>query len=194
MVEATYAVSDDREWLVRRDDSVSEDWVARCLSQREYLVASERAGRVGFLRFSLFWGTIPYLEMIRVDEVCRGCGIGTRLLTFWRGEMEQRGPLADSSRLRKCSSPRTSEQPLRSPSRRLDPRPLSPCPRGRACRTRSRSCRRSDTPDVHFGLLRRGRPDLPSLAGVDPGTSNAGARSIDPLRPGVSVSHGRGTR
>lgn len=46
---------------------------------------------VGFLRFSLFWGRIPYMDMIRVEEGHQRKGVGTRLLRFREEEMKAKG-------------------------------------------------------------------------------------------------------
>lgn len=91
MIEARYGTPEDREWLADRDDCVTARWVDRCLSHGEYVVAQEQGRLVGFLRFSFFWGNIPYMEMIRVDEGDRGRGVGTRLVGFWSEEMDRRG-------------------------------------------------------------------------------------------------------
>jgi len=60
------ATDDDIEWLLREDKWIDEDWLRRCVCRRECLVAKEDRILVGFLRFSMFWGKIPYMDMIRV--------------------------------------------------------------------------------------------------------------------------------
>jgi GNAT superfamily N-acetyltransferase len=45
----------------------------------------------GFLRFSLFWGTVPYLDLIWVLQNDRRQGVGSVLFDFWEREMKKRG-------------------------------------------------------------------------------------------------------
>ena len=79
------------DWLIDHDRHVAGDWVRRCVSFGEYLVA-ERAGEpIGFLRFSRFWGTIPYLEMIQVLAAHRRAGVGHALFAAWERAMRDTG-------------------------------------------------------------------------------------------------------
>ena len=91
-VRIRYATADDRDWLKMRDvHVVSEAWLERCLDLGEYIIAEQSGERIGFLRFSLFWGVIPYMDMIGVDAPLRRQGIGAALVVFWEQEMHSRG-------------------------------------------------------------------------------------------------------
>ncbi|MEM1060168.1 MAG: GNAT family N-acetyltransferase [Verrucomicrobiota bacterium] len=90
MIRSRYAAEGDFEWLLERDD-VSPKWVRRCLGHGEYILAERLGRRLGFLRFSLFWGQLPYLEMIRVRPEDQCQGVGTAMLAFWEDEMRRRG-------------------------------------------------------------------------------------------------------
>lgn len=79
------------DWLVESDRHVKPDWVRRCIENSEYLVADSNGKNVGFLRFSWFWGKIPYMDMIVVSEDNRCLGIGTRLFEHWETTMKQAG-------------------------------------------------------------------------------------------------------
>ena len=46
---------------------------------------------VGFLRFSRFWGRVPYMEMIRVLPGHRRSGVGTALFLAWEEAMRGEG-------------------------------------------------------------------------------------------------------
>ena len=65
-------------------------WVERCLQHQEYLVATDNNVLVAYLRFSLFWGTIPYLDLIWVEASRRRQGIGTALFQRWEQMMRDR--------------------------------------------------------------------------------------------------------
>ncbi|MFN3521558.1 MAG: GNAT family N-acetyltransferase [Phenylobacterium sp.] len=86
-----HAVSGDLDWLLAHDVHVSADWVRRCLDQQEYLLAWRGASPDGFLRFSRFWGRVPYLEMIQVEPRARGAGVGRALVAAWEAQMKAQG-------------------------------------------------------------------------------------------------------
>ncbi|TAX57538.1 GNAT family N-acetyltransferase [Rhizobium leguminosarum] len=91
MVEVANASQADIHWLVREDASAGEAWVSRCVALGEYLVAREADEIVGFLRFSRFWGRVPYMEMIRVLPGHRRSGVGTALFLAWEDVMRDDG-------------------------------------------------------------------------------------------------------
>ncbi|MEM6909697.1 MAG: GNAT family N-acetyltransferase [Pseudomonadota bacterium] len=69
-----------KTWLVSQDKSVSEAWIERCIDLGEYLIAQRSHRPVGFVRWSWFWGKVPYIDMIRVEPSEQRSGLGTRLL------------------------------------------------------------------------------------------------------------------
>lgn len=46
---------------------------------------------VGILRYSLFWQTIPFLDLLYLDERLRGKGLGTAAMAQWENEMGKLG-------------------------------------------------------------------------------------------------------
>lgn len=88
MIETRYADENDLEWLLGKDD-VTREWGTRCVRHREYIIAHADGNRVGFLRYSLFWGKVPYMDMIRVLAEHRNQGTGTALFKFWEMEMRR---------------------------------------------------------------------------------------------------------
>ena len=99
MVEVANASQADIDWLVREDAGSGEAWVSRCVALGEYLVAREAGEIVGYLRFSHFWGRVPYMEMIRVLPGHRRSGVGTALFLAWEDAMR-----GDGARLLMTSS------------------------------------------------------------------------------------------
>lgn len=90
-MEVRYAEEEDSSWLVERDHHVRSDWVSRCITLKEYLICERETVRIGFLRYSLFWGAIPYMDMIVVLGRHRRSGAGTALFEFWETKMVARG-------------------------------------------------------------------------------------------------------
>ncbi|ULR44458.1 GNAT family N-acetyltransferase [Rhizobium sp. K102] len=91
MVEVASASQAEIDWLVHEDASAGRAWVSRCVALGEYLVAREDGEIVGFLRFSRFWGRVPYMEMIRVPPGHRRSGVGTALFLAWEAAMRGEG-------------------------------------------------------------------------------------------------------
>lgn len=91
MVEVASASQADIDWLAREDATAGKVWVSRCVALGEYLVAREAGEIVGFLRFSRFWGRVPYMEMIRVLPGHRRSGVGTALFLAWERAMRGEG-------------------------------------------------------------------------------------------------------
>ena len=91
MLDIRYAEPEDLSWLHEHDRDVSSEWAERCITHREYIIALDEGQKTGFLRFSLFWGAIPYMDLIRVNEGLQRQGIGTALFKFWEKEMIAKG-------------------------------------------------------------------------------------------------------
>ncbi len=80
----------DAPWLAKHDRYLSEEAVKMKIERGEIYVAEED-GIVGWLRFSLFWDFIPFMNMLFVLEPHRGRGIGGALTDHWEEEMKRRG-------------------------------------------------------------------------------------------------------
>ncbi len=81
----------DFMWLVGNDPNVDPEWIKRCLHHGEYILETEGSENRGFLRFSMFWGNIPYMDLIWVVEGHRRQGVGSGMFRFWKQEMAHRG-------------------------------------------------------------------------------------------------------
>ncbi|MEJ1117106.1 hypothetical protein V9K92_01265 [Phyllobacterium sp. CCNWLW109] len=65
-VYGTTADGTHKAWLVENDPHVNTTWIDRWIFHSEYIIALGADGPVGFLRYSWFWGKIPYMDMIYV--------------------------------------------------------------------------------------------------------------------------------
>lgn len=61
------------------------------LSAQEVILAFEGAQPVGIIKFSYFWATRPYMDLIWVNDEVRGQGIGSSCWSFWRHFWLNRG-------------------------------------------------------------------------------------------------------
>ncbi len=90
-VDVTFAGPPHAAWLGEEDRHVPPEWIRRCIEANEYFIASASGAPIGFLRFSWFWRTIPYMELIRVLDDHRRKGVGTALVTAWEASMRSLG-------------------------------------------------------------------------------------------------------
>ena len=90
-MKVRYANKSDFNWLVNIERHVHSAWVSRCIANKEYLICEREGDRIGFLRYSYFWGSIPYMDMIFILEHHRRGGAGTALFDFWKTKMEENG-------------------------------------------------------------------------------------------------------
>lgn len=91
IVQVGSAEAADIPWLLDVDRHVPEPWVRRCVSLDEYLIARAGDAAVGFLRHSLFWGQIPFMDVIHVDAERRRLGVGSAMFQAWQEKMRSRG-------------------------------------------------------------------------------------------------------
>jgi ribosomal protein S18 acetylase RimI-like enzyme len=90
-METRYGQEGDIDWLIAHDPHVRPEWIRRCILQREYVLACNGAARIGYLRFSMFWGNIPYMDLIWVVQSHRRQGAGTAMFRFWEQDMRRCG-------------------------------------------------------------------------------------------------------
>jgi GNAT superfamily N-acetyltransferase len=81
----------DTTWLLEVDHHVDAAWVQRCIRSGEYLIAEAGDAPCGFMRFSWFWGTVPFMDLIWVAPAHRRAGAGTLLFQAWEKAMRGRG-------------------------------------------------------------------------------------------------------
>ncbi|HXH34151.1 MAG TPA: GNAT family N-acetyltransferase [Plantibacter sp.] len=85
------ASSTDLDYLLAHDRHVTAAALRRCVEEGRVLLLEERGEISGWLRWSLFWDEIPFLNMIFLSESCRGAGLGTQLLDVWEADMLKLG-------------------------------------------------------------------------------------------------------
>lgn len=86
-----YAAQSDLATLREHDRHISGGELARGIAAQRVLVMLEQDALAGWLRFSLFWDEIPFLNMLYLLEGHRGQGRGTRMLRRWEEEMSRLG-------------------------------------------------------------------------------------------------------
>ncbi len=79
------------EELSEMDCHIPKDALAHCIRGQSVFLMRRGRKIVGFLRYSLFWQTIPFLDLILLKEDERRKGYGTELMEKWETEMKAKG-------------------------------------------------------------------------------------------------------
>jgi ribosomal protein S18 acetylase RimI-like enzyme len=58
---------------------------------KEVIIVKAADKIIGWLRYGYFWDSIPFMNMLVMDENYRGKGIGKKLVTFWERDMKANG-------------------------------------------------------------------------------------------------------
>ena len=79
--------------ILKIDRHVPKDRLEKLIGEGFiYLLEDEVKGSIeGVLRYSLFWQTIPFLDLIILNENYRNKGFGTLLMDKWESEMQNQG-------------------------------------------------------------------------------------------------------
>lgn len=73
------------------DSHIPAARLKRCIADG-MVYALRDGGRItGVLRYSLFWQTVPFLDLLYLDEACRGQGHGRRMMDHWEAAMASLG-------------------------------------------------------------------------------------------------------
>ena len=82
----------DNRRIANLDRHIPPARLDECIEQGQVYVLEDTDDSVfGVLRYSLFWQTIPFLDLIYLHESCRGKGFGTEMMRKWECEMRSLG-------------------------------------------------------------------------------------------------------
>ena len=86
-----YADMQDFAVIKEHDKHIAEPELKNILSAKRVLVQYQGDTFIGWLRFGLFWDSIPFINMLYILDAYRGQGNGTKLVSFWEDEMAKAG-------------------------------------------------------------------------------------------------------
>ena len=90
-MEIRLAEKHDLIKAVLLDSHIPAEKLAESLEKcRVYLLESSEGKTEGILRFSFFWQTIPFLDLIYLNENYRNRGFGTLMMDKWENDMKTR--------------------------------------------------------------------------------------------------------
>jgi N-acetylglutamate synthase-like GNAT family acetyltransferase len=81
----------DFQWLKENERHISEGTLEKKIKNKEIFVVEEEGKLVGWLRYSLFWDNMPFMNMLFLQEGYRKKGIGKKLVKYWEKIMKENG-------------------------------------------------------------------------------------------------------
>ena len=85
------ASEQDRAFLREQDFHIREAVLDDLLAHRRIYVLKKNEENIGWLRWSLFWDEIPFMNMLYVTQEYRRQGGGQKLVRFWERQMQAQG-------------------------------------------------------------------------------------------------------
>ena len=86
-----FAQNKDVEILARYDRHISKEEIENSILRKYVYIAEDNGWFLGWLRYNLFWDSIPFMNMLYILEGYRDMGIGRRIVAFWENEMSRHG-------------------------------------------------------------------------------------------------------
>lgn len=91
MNQIRFAEMRDLPVLAGYDRHVDQNELAALIPQKRVIIMSNENDLLGWLRYNLFWDSIPFMNMLYFREGFRGQGNGGKLVGFWEAEMRGMG-------------------------------------------------------------------------------------------------------
>lgn len=85
------ATQSDLPWLQEHDRHIGADELRESVRRGRILLAEQDGQIIGWLRWSLFWDEIPFMNMLYLLEGYRRQGLGQALVSRWEEDMCRQG-------------------------------------------------------------------------------------------------------
>jgi len=90
-MEIRQAEIKDKKRILKYDNHIHHITVGDCIRSGLVTVLWDGDEIVGVLRYNLFWQTIPFLDLLYIDEAYRGKGYGKQMMQSWEESMKSMG-------------------------------------------------------------------------------------------------------
>lgn len=87
-MEIRLANRNDQQGVIKYDSHIHHNKVGECIWNQLVYVLCDEKKIVGVLRYSLFWQSIPFLDLLYIDEAYRGKGYGRHMMDHWESVMQ----------------------------------------------------------------------------------------------------------
>lgn len=85
------ATNADLYEFLKLDQHITPDRLKAVISEGRAFAAEADGNILGVLRYSLFWESIPFLDLIYIAPPCQKQGVGRSLMAFWEEKMKNYG-------------------------------------------------------------------------------------------------------
>ena len=85
------AMAKDKKKILKYDSHIHHNRVGECINNGLVNVLCDGDAVVGVLRYNLFWQSIPFLDLLYIDEALRGKGWGRKMMEQWEDSMRAMG-------------------------------------------------------------------------------------------------------
>ena len=85
------AVPADLDGIRNYDRHIPASRLEDCIRRRQVDVLEDDGEIRGVLRWNLFWQSLPFLDLIYLDDSLRGQGWGTEMMDLWEINMAEQG-------------------------------------------------------------------------------------------------------
>ena len=90
-MEIRLAATKDKKGILKYDCHIPHDKVGACICNGLVSVLCDGEEIVGVLRYNLFWQSVPFLDLLFIDEAYRGQGWGRQMMADWEETMRRLG-------------------------------------------------------------------------------------------------------
>ena len=87
----TPATEKDLTAITAYDRHIPRERLLGCIQRGLVTVLRSEDRILGVLRWNLFWQSIPFLDLIYIDEAYRGQGWGSKMMADWEDSMKAMG-------------------------------------------------------------------------------------------------------
>lgn len=85
------AINKEKKKIEKYDSHIHSNKLGECIYNQFVYVLRDEKKIVGVLRYSYFWQTIPFLELIFIDESYQKKGYGKKMMIYWENLMSVMG-------------------------------------------------------------------------------------------------------
>ena len=90
MAEIRLAEWEDMQKVLQYDRHIPPAQLENCIRNGQVYVLQDAGNVLGVLRYSLFWQSIPFLDLLYIDETQRSKGFGRTLMAYWESVMQHK--------------------------------------------------------------------------------------------------------